>query len=169
MADARETEPGAAQLLLEQQLCFGLYSASRAMTARYRPLLAAIGLTYSQYLVMLVLWESGAVGLKALRERLHLDSATLSPLLQRLEQRGLITRRRPSHDERTLEISCTAAGHLLYERAVTAQASVERATGLDPRELAALRDDLHRLAARLDAVESGEAEPAQAAATTVER
>lgn len=140
-----------ASFTVDGQLCFALYSASRAMTACYRPGLEALGLTYSQYLVMLVLWERGQITLGWLCEQLHLDSGTLSPLLKRLERQGMITRRRRVEDERTLEIACTPAGANLYEPARAVQAQVERATGLDPTELARMRGDLQLLAARLRA------------------
>lgn len=143
----RRGEP--ASFTVDKQLCFALYSASRAMTACYRPGLDAIDLTYSQYLVMLILWERKKVTLGVLCEQLHLDSGTLSPLLKRLEHQGMITRRRRAEDERTLEIACTDAGETLCDQARAVQAEVERATGLDPTELAEMRNDLQRLAARL--------------------
>ncbi|MGH3491649.1 MAG: MarR family winged helix-turn-helix transcriptional regulator [Sciscionella sp.] len=133
------------------QLCFAAYSASRAITASYRAGLAAIGLTYSQYVVMLVLWEHDSVTLGYLCEQVHLDSGTLSPLLKRLERQGWITRRRRLQDERTLEVACTRAGAELSERAQAVQHSVELATGLTPAEVARLRDELQELAARLRA------------------
>lgn len=124
------------------------------MTACYRPGLEAIGLTYSQYLVMLILWERKQDTLGALCEQLHLDSGTLSPLLKRLERQGMITRRRRAEDERILEIACTPTGERLCDQARAVQAEVERATGLDPAELAEMRRDLQRLAARLRASRS---------------
>jgi DNA-binding MarR family transcriptional regulator len=134
---------------LEQQLCFALHDASRAMTGCYRPLLDQLGLSYSQYAVMLVLWEQDSVGLGVLCARLHLDSGTLSPLLTRLQTRGLVNRRRRSEDERTVQISLTPAGRALRERVAAVRAEVEAATRLDGAELAALRDDLRALADRL--------------------
>jgi MarR family transcriptional regulator, organic hydroperoxide resistance regulator len=134
---------------LNGQLCFAAHSASRALTAHYRRGLDEIGLTYTQYVVMLVLWERGPVGMGTLCEELHSDSGTLSPLLKRLEKQGLVTRRRGVEDERTLEIACTQAGLDLYEPARKVQAAVEDATGLDGPELAALREDLTLLASRL--------------------
>ncbi len=102
-------ERGPAGLSIDRELCFALYSASRAMTACYRQRLDAIGLTYSQYLVMLILWGRGTVTLGVLCEELHLDSGTLSPLLKRLEHQGMITRWRREDDERILEVACTPA------------------------------------------------------------
>lgn len=148
-----------AGLTLDRQLCFALYSTSRAMTARYRQGLEELGLTYSQYLVMLVLWEQGPTTMAVLCELLHLDSGTLSPLLKRLERQGSVTRRRRTEDERSVEVTPTAAGAQLYERACEVQARVERATGMDAAELAGMREQLLRLAARLrevdDAAEAG--------------
>ncbi|MCU1626113.1 MAG: MarR family transcriptional regulator [Pseudonocardia sp.] len=135
------------------QLCFALHSASRAMTGCYRPLLEAVGLTYSQYTVMLVLWEHGTVTLGRLGEQLYLDSGTLSPLLKRLEAQGVVTRRRRLDDERVVEIRLTTAGAELEAKAQAVQGRVEEATGLTELELATLRDDLQRLAARLRAAE----------------
>lgn len=136
-------------LVLDEQLCFALHAASRAMTGCYRPLLDAIGLTYSQYAVMLVLWERDSVTLGVLCQRLQLDTGTLSPLLKRLENEGLVTRRRRVEDERTVQITLTAAGRALRERAAAAQARVEWATGLTRAELVEMRDALHALTGRL--------------------
>lgn len=147
---ARSDRPG---FTLEMQLCFALHDASRAMTGAYRPLLERIGLTYSQYAVMLVLWEHGSVSLGFLSAQLHLDSGTLSPLLKRLEAQGALTRQRRIEDERTMQVTLTPAGWSLRSAAAAAQAEVERATGLSPDELAAMRDDLTRLAARLRAAQ----------------
>ena len=134
---------------LDEQICFALYSASRAMTSAYRAGLEQLGLTYTQYVVLLLLWEHGSLSLSQLGERLHLDSATLSPLLKRMADQHLVTRMRSSNDERIVEISCTAAGHDLRDRVRTVQAQVELATGLSKPELASMRADLHRLAGRL--------------------
>src|SRR6516165_10432261 len=111
------TRGPSASLLLDDQLCFALYAASRAVTQRYRPMLEELGLTFPQYLVMLVLWERGATTVKGLAEALQLDYGTLSPLLKRLANAGLVTRRRRSEDERTVEISLTRAGSALKARA----------------------------------------------------
>jgi MarR family transcriptional regulator, organic hydroperoxide resistance regulator len=134
---------------IDEQLCFAMVSASRAMTACYRQGLEDLGLTYSQYAVMLVLWEQEAVTMGSLCEQLHLDSGTLSPLLKRLENQGLLTRRRRPEDERTLEIAPSAEGIALRERAREVQREVELATGMSAVELAALREQLTELDARL--------------------
>lgn len=134
---------------IDGQLCFALHSASRAMTACYRQGLDELGLTYSQYAVMLVLWQHDAVSMGSLCEQLHLDSGTLSPLLKRLEKQGRVTRRRRPEDERTLEIACTEQGRELREKAKAVQQMAEQATGMSGGELAALREQLNELAGRL--------------------
>lgn len=136
-------------LRLDGQLCFALYAASRAMTAAYAPLLAALELTYPQYLVMLVLWERDGERVSRLGERLHLDSATLTPLLKRLETRGLVVRRRSRDDERVVEIDLTAAGKQLRKRAATIPTAIFGKSGLAVSELARLRQTLQQLAHRL--------------------
>src|SRR5207344_2501697 len=138
--------------VLDEQLCFALHTASRAMTGCYRPLLDGIGLTYSQYAVMLVLWEQDSIPLGLLCARLQLDTGTLSPLLKRLEAEGLLVRRRRAEDERTVQLTLTERGRGLRDEAVAIQARVQEVTGLRPTELATLRDDLQRLASRLRAV-----------------
>jgi MarR family transcriptional regulator, organic hydroperoxide resistance regulator len=104
-------------LRLDQQLCFALYSASLAMTKLYRPMLDALGLTYPQYLVMLVLWERDVISVGELGERLNLDSGTLTPLLKRLEAQGRLVRNRSSQDERRVEVSLTDDGRALRAQA----------------------------------------------------
>jgi MarR family transcriptional regulator, organic hydroperoxide resistance regulator len=138
-----------AEFTLDDQLCFALHAASRAITGCYRPLLAQIGLTYSQYLVMLVLWESDASTVGELGQRLYLDSATLSPLVKRLEAQGLVVRGRRVGDERVVEVELTQAGRQLKGPAAEVQSRVERATGLSRPDLAALREDLNSLAGTL--------------------
>jgi MarR family transcriptional regulator, organic hydroperoxide resistance regulator len=145
--------------VLDEQLCFALHSASRAMTNAYRDGLRELGLTYTQYAVLLLLWEHRSLPMGRLAERLHLDSATLTPLLKRMAGQRLVVRERSPDDERVVVVTCTPAGHALRERARVVQARVERATGLDGRELAALRADLHLLAARLRAHTSSDRPP----------
>ncbi|MDB4960628.1 MAG: Organic hydroperoxide resistance transcriptional regulator [Myxococcales bacterium] len=137
------------QLELDNQLCFALYSASRAMTAAYAPLLDALGLTYPQYLVMLVLWERDGERVSQIGKRLHLDSATLTPLLKRLETRGVITRRRSTEDERVVEVFLTAAGKKLEKRAADVPACIFERSGLTVAELTRLRTQITTLTARL--------------------
>jgi MarR family transcriptional regulator, organic hydroperoxide resistance regulator len=135
--------------VLREQLCFALHAATRAVTGCYRPLLDEIDLSYTQYLVMLVLWEHRSVSFAFLRGQLYLDSGTLSPLLKRLRQRGLIVHERPAGDERTVQITLTDQGASLYSHAASAQQCVEQATGLERPELEALREQLRALADRL--------------------
>ena len=137
---------------LEEQLCFALHSASRAMTAAYRPGLEAAGLTYTQYAVMTLLWERGSLTVHELSGLLHLDSATLSPMLQRMDTRGLVRRRRTPEDHRVVEVSLTEEGLALKAQVTDVQCDVERRTGLDEQELARLRDELLGLADRLRAL-----------------
>src|SRR5258705_35679 len=99
-----------ATMSLDRHLCFALYSASRAMTAAYRPILTELNLTYPQYLVLLVLWEEGRITVGGLGERLQLDSGTLSPLLKRLEANGFVRRERSSDDERLVDVTLTPEG-----------------------------------------------------------
>ena len=126
-------------LALDRQVCFALYSASRAITAAYRPLLAPLGLTYPQYLVMLALWERSPRTVRELGETLHLESGTLSPLLKRMEANGLLTRTRSTDDERQVDVGLTAAGAELRERAQAVPAELYAATGIDPETLVLLR------------------------------
>src|SRR5665647_76946 len=114
-------------LQLDNQLCFALYSASLAMTKLYQPLLADLGLTYPQYLAMLVLWERDGLMVSELGERLFLDSGTLTPLLKRLEAAGLIARTRDVEDERRVHITLTAAGRKLKARAAKIPACIVEA------------------------------------------
>jgi DNA-binding MarR family transcriptional regulator len=134
---------------LNRQVCFALYSASRAATAVYRPVLEELGLTYPQYLVMLVLWESEPRGVKELGEELGLDSGTLSPLLKRLESLGLVERRRSGEDERRVAIHLTPAGRELSTKAGAIPQRLADAAGLTAKELDQLRDTLGRLTAAL--------------------
>lgn len=134
---------------LDEQLCFALYSASRAVTAAYRPLLEELELTYPQYLVLMVLWEEEPCTVGHLGDRLHLDSGTLSPLLKRLESAGLVRRQRSATDERRVEISLTDRGRALEERAACIP---DRLLGSDvsaAADLVALRDVLHLITADL--------------------
>ena len=132
-------------LQLDHQLCFALYSASLAMTKLYKPLLDPLGLTYPQYLVMLVLWEGDGVTVSQLGERLALDSGTLTPLLKRLEGAGLLQRLRDSADERRVLLRLTAAGRALKTRAVAVPEAVACASGCALDELAALTARLQAL------------------------
>ena len=130
---------------LDDQLCFALYSASRAVTAAYRPLLTELNLTYPQYLVLLVLWEEGRANVGRLCERLNLDSGTLSPLLKRLESVGYVTRERSTDDERRVEVVLTAAGKRLQTKASRVPERLMALSQMSPDELVSLRDAVLRL------------------------
>ncbi|MFI8189816.1 MarR family winged helix-turn-helix transcriptional regulator [Streptomyces sp. NPDC085946] len=137
--------------LLDEQLCFALYAAHRAVTAAYRPLLDELGLTYPQYLVLLVLWQRGETTVKELAGALRLDYGTVSPLLKRLEGAGLVRRERAAHDERSVLVAPTGRGEELRERAARLPGALLAATGLGEPEVARLREELWRLAGRAQA------------------
>jgi DNA-binding MarR family transcriptional regulator len=129
-------------LQLANQLCFALYSATHAYVSAYKPLLDELGLTYPQYLVMLVLWEEDRQTVKALGEHLFLDSGTLTPLLKRLETAGLVLRSRDPADERLVRVSLTKAATALREMAKNVPMTMVCATGLSIPEIVQLRDGL---------------------------
>ncbi|MER6851713.1 MarR family transcriptional regulator [Streptomyces flaveolus] len=143
--------PATDWLRLDQQICFSLNAASRAFGGVYRVLLKELGLTYPQYLVMLVLWEHGELPVKKLGEHLRLDSGTLSPLLKRLEAAGLVHRERSARDERSVRVRLTEEGVALRERAAEVPRRIAAATGLDLTEIQELRSRLDRLTTALDA------------------
>jgi len=136
-------------LVLDRQLCFAIYSTSLAMTKLYKPLLAPLGLTYPQYLVMLVLWQEDGLTVSQLGERLSLDSGTLTPLLKRLQALGLVQRLRDTADERRVLLQLTAAGRALKARAQKVPRAVAAATGCGLDEISALSAQLQALRARL--------------------
>ena len=138
-------------LLLDNQLCFALYSASLAMTKLYKPLLDELGLTYPQYLVMLVLWEGDGLMVSELGQRLYLDSGTLTPLLKRLEAAGLVSRMRAAEDERRVHIHLTAAGRKLKTRAAKVPGCVLAASQCSIPELLQLTEQIRMLRERLAA------------------
>lgn len=133
------------ELRLDNQLCFALYSASRAMTGAYQPLLDELRLTYPQYLVLLTLWEEDGARVSRIGERLHLDSGTLTPLLKRLESRGLIERRRNLDDERVVEVFLTTSGKRLKQRAKAVPAAMLCKFNLTIPELVKLRSTIQNL------------------------
>ena len=145
-------DPDYRDLELDNQICFALYSASRAIVRAYTPLLVGLGLTYPQYLVMLVLWEhpDEAMGVGELGQQLHLDSGTLTPLLKRLEGMGHVTRRRHTTDERRVVIALTSAGLAIRERAAGVPREIGQRTGLSVGRLGELRDELTRMVAALE-------------------
>ena len=128
-------------LKLENQLCFPLYACSREIVKKYNPHLDNIGLTYTQYIVMMVMWEDRRISVKHLGERLYLDSGTLTPVLKSLEAKGFVTRTRSSEDERVLIVELTAEGESLKEQAVSIPPKIGCCVDLTPEEAA----ELHRL------------------------
>lgn len=138
-------------LLLDNQLCFALYSASLAMTKLYKPLLDELGLTYPQYLVLLVLWERDGLTVSELGQRLTLDSGTLTPLLKRLETNGLISRLRDTQDERRVLIRLTSQGRRLKTRALRIPGCVRQAAQCDLAEIRHLTRQVQQLRDRLTA------------------
>ncbi|WP_330328409.1 MarR family transcriptional regulator [Streptomyces sp. NBC_00536] len=143
-------------LRLDGQICFALNAASRAFGGLYRVVLKDLGLTYPQYLVMLVLWEHGEMPVKQLGQHLRLDSGTLSPLLKRLEAAGLIRRERSTEDERSVHAVLTGEGAALRARAVEVPRRIARATGFELEEIRDLQTRLSRLTEALDAAAVGE-------------
>ncbi|AMU96920.1 MarR family winged helix-turn-helix transcriptional regulator [Xanthomonas citri] len=140
-----------ALLQLDNQLCFALYSANLAMHKLYRGLLKALDLTYPQYLVMLVLWETDARSVSEIGERLYLDSATLTPLLKRLQAAGLVTRTRAANDERQVIIALTEAGRALRGKAGAVPEQVFCASACSLDELRQLKQELEKLRSSLGA------------------
>ena len=136
-------------LKLDNQLCFALYSTAHALNKTYVPLLEPLGLTYPQYLAMLVLWERDGITVKELGERLHLDSGTLTPLLKRLDAAGLVSRERDKRDERQVRIGLTETGRKLQERAGTVPRDIACAADMPWEEVLALKTELERLRAAL--------------------
>ncbi|RZL01920.1 MAG: MarR family transcriptional regulator [Rubrivivax sp.] len=137
-------------LSLDRQLCFALYSASLAMTKLYKPLLAPLGLTYPQYLVMMVLWEHQDLTVNELGQRLQLDSGTLTPLLKRLETAGLVLRQRDQEDERRVRITLTPAGTALKDQAQAVPKAIGCQVDMTNQELMSLRATLTELRERLN-------------------
>lgn len=144
-------DPREQWLLLDRQLCFALYSSSLAMTKLYKPLLAPLGLTYPQYLAMLVLWERDGISVSQLGDRLCLDSGTLTPLLKRLAQSGLVQRHRASDDERRVDLYLTEAGRELRKQALDIPGQLAEASSCSIDELSALTQQLQTLRDHLSA------------------
>lgn len=141
-------------LRLDRQVCFPLYAASNLFSRLYRPVLAKLGLTYPQYLVMLVLWEQAPQSVGALGERLHLDSGTLTPLLKRMEGAGLVTRQRDTADERRVLIALTEQGVALRRQASAVPQTLVSGLSLSPDDLIELRASVQHLVAVLASAEA---------------
>jgi len=140
---------------LDRQVCFALAAASRSVVQFYRPILEPLGLTHPQYLVMLALWQRAPQRLGEIAQRLRLDPATLTPIAKRLEQMGLVRRRRDERDERSVVLEPTDAGTALRERALAVPRDVVERLGLPIERLEALRDELNDLIAAVDRAECG--------------
>ena len=138
-------------LLLGNQLCFAVYSTAHAFNRFYKPMLDRLGLTYPQYLVMLVLWEQDGLPVKEIGERLFLDSGTLTPLLKRLQAAGLVKRTRSSEDERQVIVALTAQGEALKEKARSLPLSILAASDCSVAELSALKKEVEQLRDKLNA------------------
>lgn len=137
-------------LSLDNQLCFPLYAASRELTRCYKPFLDPLGLTYPQYVTMMVLWEHDGLKVGELGTRLHLDSATLTPLLKRLESRGYVTRQRSTIDERAVIVSLTEEGRALREQALSVPGCVARRISMTSEEAIELKALLEKLIVALE-------------------
>ena len=132
-------------LKLKNQLCFALYAATNAITRAYRSRLSHIGLTYPQYLVMMVLWETDGITVKTIAEHLHLDSPTITPLLKRLESCGFVSRQRNVKDERVVNVFLTDTGRGIQARVADMQKGVACQTGMQETQFIELRSTLHEL------------------------
>ena len=132
-------------LKIENQLCFPLYACSREIIRQYKPLLDELELTYTQYITMMVLWERGSVNVKTLGDVLYLDSGTLTPLLKKLEQKGLVDRKRSSEDERNLIVTITDKGEELRKKAAAVPEKMANCLNIDPNEAAMLYSILYKI------------------------
>lgn len=140
-------------LKLDQQLCFALYAATHAITRVYRNALEQYGLTYPQYLVMLVLWESDGISVSTIANKLELDSGTLTPMLKKLEVAGLVSRTRNKQDERIVIVMLTGKGNKLQDEIANIQKTVACQTGLSDDNFVILKDSLHQLVQTLKPTE----------------
>ena len=142
-----------AALLLDSQLCFPLYACAREVVKRYRPFLDELGLTYTQYIAMMVLWETPRISSRQLGRRLFLDSGTLTPVLKRLETMGYVNRERDKKDERNLIVTLTGTGQALKERAAFVPGQMAACIRMEPQDAIQLYTLLHRL---LDSMQTEE-------------
>ena len=139
------SQPNYDVLKLENQLCFPLYAAAREVVKRYRPHLEALDLTYTQYITMMVMWEQKEITVKALGEKLFLDSGTMTPVLKSLEAKGYVMRKRSTNDERSVTVTVTASGDALREQAAEIPARVAGCVGLEPNEAMQLYTLLYKI------------------------
>lgn len=142
----RAIEP---QLQLDQRLCFSLYAASLAATQAYKPMLSELGLTYPQFLLLMILWEEGQATVGHIASRLFQAPAAVTPMVKRLEQAGLVTRERDSQDERTVNVSVTPAGEALRERAAAVSDRFAQTCGITNEQAVSLRQQLNQLGTKL--------------------
>ncbi|MBQ9168230.1 MAG: MarR family transcriptional regulator [Oscillospiraceae bacterium] len=140
-------------LKIENQICFPLYACSREIIKSYKPFLDEIDLTYTQYIAMMVLWEHKTMNVKTMGEILYLDSGTLTPLLKKLESKGLVTRQRSAADERNLVVTITDAGEALKEKAITVPAAIAKCSNLQPEEAAMLYRILYKMLGKKESYE----------------
>jgi len=150
-AARQQASAGNDNLDLEAQFCFALYSATLALGKTYAPILAELRLTYPQYIVMLVLWQEDGLTVRALGKQLHLNSGTLTPMLKRMEQAGLVRRSRDKKDERLVRTELTQAGRDLRARAQHIPCTVAEAIGLPTDKLAQIKDELQGIRQSLEA------------------
>lgn len=136
-------------LKLENQICFPLYACAKGVVAKYKPFLDPIGLTYTQYITMMVLWERKTVNVKTLGESLFLDSGTLTPLLKKLEEKKLVTRTRSSEDERNMIVAITREGEKLREKAEKIPERIASCIDISEEDAIRLHEILHRVMAKL--------------------
>lgn len=141
--------PGNDLVRLDNQLCFALYAASRKITALYEPLLTRHGITYTQYITLMVLWEHGSLTVKQIGEKLLLDSGTLTPVLKKLEEKGHVTRERQKDDERVVLVRVTEKGMAVRDDALAFLPGMLCNTGLEPEKLVKLRDEVRELMEKL--------------------
>jgi DNA-binding MarR family transcriptional regulator len=143
-------------LLLEKQICFAVYACAREITGLYRPYLDELGLTYTQYITMLVLWEQDHISVKELGKRLYLDSGTLTPLLKKLEARGIVTRVRDKKDERSVLVQVTEQGRELKQKVSEIPRQVFCRTGMSVEEAAELQKKLMEVVKKVNEIKMGE-------------
>ena len=141
------------RLKIENQLCFPLYACSREVIKQYKPYLDEIDLTYTQYIAMMILWEKKTLNVKELGKCLFLDSGTLTPLLKKMEAKGLLTRRRSSEDERNLIVTITEEGEQLKEKAVSIPEEMAKCINLEPEEAATLYQLLYKMLGQFKSME----------------
>lgn len=138
------------QLKLENQICFPLYVIAKEITGLYRPFLDELDMTYSQYLVMMVLWENDGLTVSHIGDKLFLDSGTLTPLLKRLETKGFIVRKRKKEDERVVEAFLTEVGKQLQQKACEIPKKIQQKIGIEPEDLIQLKDTIQKILSKIE-------------------